>query len=203
MRALALIFSVFCIQLNTVYAQQANLLPGTYVSDKTKEILIVSSEDSLTLLSLKTKKNFIKKETGFYISTDNKDTLRFSVVGDIVRDNYLGIQFANNPKRMFDYFDASVKVPQNYQSFLKSVLQGNFVSFDGGLRYEIDFSSNILKIVHSPKKQTTYKIHSLDAVNHKLVLLDNKKKKQEVLFKLTYQNVYLEHEGKKLHFSTE
>lgn len=200
MRALAFFFFVI---FSKIYSQQADLLQGTYVSNKTKEVLVVINQDSLAILSLKSKKIYLKKETGFYISADSKDTLRFAVVGDIVRDNYLGIQFANNSKRMFDYFDASTKVPQNYQAFLKSVLQGNFVSFDGRLRYEIDLSSNILKMVHSPKKQTLFKIHTLDAVNHKLVLLDNKKKKQEVLFKLTYQNVYLEHEGKKLHFSTE
>ncbi|GIW57630.1 MAG: hypothetical protein KatS3mg083_575 [Candidatus Dojkabacteria bacterium] len=174
---------------------------GTYVSDKTKEILVVYHEDSLMLLNPKTKKIFLKQDLYFYVSMDKKDTLKISVIGDIVRDNYLGIRASDNPKRMFDFFDSNTKASYNYMYFLKENLQGSFTSFETGQKIIIDVFKNTFTFKTSSKKETVYKIYSIDYPNHKIIIWNEKKQKEEVIFKLAYQNLVIEYKGKKYHLS--
>lgn len=174
---------------------------GTYVSDKTKEILVIHHTDSLILLNSKSKKIFIKQELFFYLSSDKKDTLKISIIGDKEKDNYLGIRASDNPKRMFDFFDSNTKAAYNYMYFLKENLNGSFTSFETGHKIIVDVFKNTFTFRISPKKETIYKIYSIDYPNHKIIIWNEKKQKEEVIFKLAYQNLVIEYKNKKYHLS--
>lgn len=193
-----LLFSFFNLLFVNIFSQ---LQFGTYVSDKTKEILVIHHVDSLLLLNPKTKKIFLKKEPNFYLSVDQKDTLKISIIGDLVKDNYLGIRASDNPKRMFDFFDENTKASYNYMYFLKENLNGNFSCFETGHKISVDVYKNTFTLKTPPKKETSYKIYSIDYPNHKIIIWNDKKQKEEVIFKLAYRNLIIEYKGKKYHFS--
>ncbi len=174
---------------------------GTYVSDKTKEILVIHHQDSLMLLNPKTKKIFIKKEPLFYTSSDNKDTLKLTIIGDLIKDNYLGIRASDNPKRMFDFFDENTKAAYSYMYFIKENLNTSFTNFETGHIIKIDVSKNSFTLKTNSKKESNYKIYTIDYPNHKIVIWNNKKQKEEILFKLAYRSIILEYKGKKYHLS--
>lgn len=189
----------FILFINSIAYTQLQL--GTYVSDKTKEILVIYHEDSLMLLNPKTKKIFIKKEPFFYLSSDKKDTLKISVVGDRIKDNYLGIRASDNPKRMFDFFDTHTKAAYSYMYFIKENLNGAFTSFETGHKIIVDVFKNTFTIKPTPKKEMVYKIYTIDYPNHKIIIWNEKKQKEDAIFKLAYQNIVIEYKGKKYHQS--
>jgi hypothetical protein len=179
----------------------AQLQMGTYVSDKTKEILVIHHQDSLVLLNPKTKKIFTKQSPNFYISLDNKDTLKISFIGDLVKDNYLGIRASDNPKRMFDFFDENTKAAFNYMYFVKENLNGTFTCYETGHSLIVNLLKSTISFKVSPKKETIYKIYSIDYPNHKIIIWNEKKQKEDIVFKFGFRDVVLEYKGKKYHIS--
>lgn len=190
-----LLYSIIFIDLS------AQLQFGTYVSDKTKEILVIPNEDSLILINPKAKKIFVKKELNLYTSLDLKDTLKITIIGNLDKDNYLGIRVSDNPKRMFDFFDGNFKVANHYMQFIKENLNSTYSSFETGNKVIVDIYKNTFTIQLSPKKENVYKIYSIDYPNHKIVIWNNKKQKEDVIFKLGYRNIVIEYQGKKYYLS--
>lgn len=204
MRTLKLMKQAFCfiVLVNIVhFCAYGQMVMGTYTSDKTKEILVKHHEDSLIILSPKTKKIFLKKGDNLYISSDQKDTLKITVVGDLVRDNYLGIRASDNPKRMFDFFDENTKAAYNYMYFVKENLQGTYSCFENETKIIVDLLKSTFIFKPNPKKEIKFKIYSVDYNNHKIIIWNDKKQKEEVIFKFAFRNMVIEYKGKKYYLA--